>query len=360
MNPYSPAKVRFAVIGAGVIGPRHARAVTQNSESDLVAIVDPMPAGADLAAGLNVAHYISIAQLLQSPHKPDAAIICTPNHTHVPIAKELSSAGVHILIEKPFSTDILSGKELLEHLSATGVKALVGHHRRFNPFMVTAKKVVMSGSLGRVMAVNGLWVLYKPLDYFDPPAEWRRDNSGGVVLINMIHEVDLLHHLFGPITSVHAEKMIPQRGFEAEEGAALTLRFESGAVGTFLVSDSLPSPYNFEAGTGENPVVPRTGEDFYRIFGTEGSLSIPDMTLWSYKDGTQKSWHTELTRDKIPIANEGAVPFDLQLNHFIKVIRSEETPSCTPQAGLAALLVCQAIKDALKSNTTVQVEAFKL
>ncbi|POR34974.1 hypothetical protein TPAR_04856 [Tolypocladium paradoxum] len=347
-------KPKLAVIGAGLIGPRHARTVAESNGADLIAIVDPMSAGQRLAEELGVAYYKSTAELLQSPDKPDAAIICTPNHTHVPVAKELSTAGVHVLVEKPFCTDIPSGKELLEHLDITGVKALVGHHRRFNPYMVTAKHLVSSGSLGNIIAINGLWTTYKPLDYFDPPAEWRRHETGGVVLINMIHEVDLLHYLFGPIVRVHAERTISQRGFEAEEGAALTLRFKSGVVGSFVVSDNLPSPYNFESGTGENPLIPKAGQDCYRIFGTEASLSVPDMTRWSYTS-TEKTWHEELFREKISVP-EGT-PFELQLKHFVKVIRGEEFPSCTGQSGLAALVVCQAIKDALEANTTVDIEA---
>ncbi|KAM0430915.1 hypothetical protein ACHAPT_005549 [Fusarium lateritium] len=347
-------RIKFAVIGVGLIGPRHAKTVVGSKEAELVAIVDLMPAGQTLAQELGVAYFKSAAEMLQSPDKPEAAIICTPNHTHVPLARELSSGGVHILIEKPFCADIASGKQLLQHLNQSGVKAIVGHHRRFNPYMVTTKQTVSSGSLGRIIAINGIWATYKPLEYFDPPAEWRRQQTGGVVLINLIHEVDLLHYLFGPITRVHAEKTISQRGFEAEEGAVLTLRFKSGAVGSFLVSDNVPSPYNFESGTGENPLIPKSGQDFYRIFGTDATLSVPDMTTWSY-DGTQKSWHQEMVQQKIPVP-EG-IPFELQLHHFVKVIRGQETPSCTPEAGLAALVVCQAIKEALEENKTVEIDA---
>lgn len=351
----TPPRIKIAVIGVGLIGPRHARTVVANNDADLVAIVDLMPGGKALAEELNTAYYKSVAELLASPHKPDAAIICTPNHTHVPISKELVAGGVHVLIEKPFSTDITSGKELLEHLRETKVKAIVGHHRRFNPYMVKAKEIVSSGSLGNVVAINGIWATYKPLDYFDGVGEWRRNKTGGVILINMIHEVDLLHYLFGPIVRIHAEKTVSQRGFEAEEGAVLTIRFKSGAVGSFIISDNLPSPYNFEAGTGENPLIPKSGQDFYRIFGTEGSLSVPDMTTWSYT-GKTKSWNTELVKENIPVP-EG-IPFELQLNHFVKVIRDQESPSCTAEAGLAALAVCQAIKEALEGNTTVEVEPF--
>lgn len=173
----------------------------------------------------------------------------------------------------------------------------------------------------------------------------------------MIHEIDLLHHLFGTISTVHAERTVSQRGFKAEEGAALTLRFHSGAVGSFILSDNVPSPYNFEAGTGENPLIPKTGQDFYRVFGTEGCLSVPDMTVWSYK-GATKSWHSELSKENIAV--DSGVPFELQLSHFLKVIHGQEAPSCTPQAGLAALIVCQAIKEAIASNSTINLANYSL
>jgi predicted dehydrogenase len=352
----SQPNLRFAVIGVGLIGPRHARTVYDNPLADLVAIVDLMPEGAKLASELNAAYYKSVSELINSKDKPDGAIICTPNHTHVALSTELSAAGIHVLVEKPFSTDIPSGKGLLEHLSTTGVKALVGHHRRFNPYMVAAKKIVSSGRLGQILAVNGLWTLYKPIDYYQPPAAWRQSKTGGVVFINMIHEVDLLHFLLGPITSVHAEKMLSQRGYDAEEGAALTLRFKSGVVGSFIVADNIPSPHNFESGTGENPLIPKAGQDFYRLFGTEASLSVPDMSIWSHKG--EKSWHSEMSKENIPVTD--GVPFELQLQHFSKVIQGEEEPSCTAQAGLAALLVCDAIKRAIEGNSTVQIEPYDL
>ncbi|GKT45494.1 1,5-anhydro-D-fructose reductase [Colletotrichum spaethianum] len=334
-------KTTFAIVGTG-----------------LIAVVDPAPAGIRLAAELNVAYYASVDDLLRSPHVPQAAIICTPNHTHVAVSKQLSSAGVHVLIEKPISTDISSGNELLTHLRTTEVKSLVGHHRRFNPYIISTKKVIDTGSLGRVVAINGLWTTYKPEDYFEAPTEWRKGKDGGVILINVIHEVDLLHHLLGPITRVHGEKTTSERDHEAEEGAALTLRFKSGVVGTFLISDNVPSPYSFEAGTGENPLIPKTGQNFYQVFGTEGTLSVPDMSIWSYKGTSKKSWHSELGREKAPV--DDAIPFELQLAHFCRVIAGEESPSCSTQAGLAALIVCQAIREALEGNTTVEIPDYEL
>lgn len=345
-------QIRIAIVGAGIIGPRHAKTIVKNNDAKLVAIVDPSSAGQALASELGVTYYTSIEHLLQSPGVVDAAIICTPNHTHVEIAKKLNFHHIHILIEKPISADVASGRDLVEHLSSARAKSLVGHHRRFNPYMMKTKEILSSGMLGHVLAINGIWALHKPMDYFQAPTDWRQTETGGAVLINMIHEVDILHYLFGPIARVHAERISSQRGYSADEGAAMTLKFKSGVSGTFLLSDFAPSPYNFESGSGENPLIPQAGQDFYRIFGTDGCLSVPDMSLWSYR-GTSKSWHSEMRKD--PIHVDLAVPFELQLEHFINVIKGSEDSKSTAQSGLAALIVCDAIKEALNKEKTIDI-----
>ncbi|KAK9379991.1 uncharacterized protein V2V93DRAFT_359523 [Kockiozyma suomiensis] len=350
------SKLKFAVIGCGVIGPRHARLVVANPDAQLVAIVTRSSAGVGLASELGATSYSSVADLIASPDKPDAAIICTPNDTHAPVARELSAAGIHVLIEKPISSDIPSGKSLLEHLDKTGVVAFVGHHRRFNPYILAAKEIVESGKLGDIIALNGLWLMFRSDYYFNDPWEWRRTKVGGVILINMIHEIDCLHFIFGPIVSVHAEKIKSLRGFEAEEGAALTLRFKSGMVGTFLIADNVPSPYNVEGGTGEYLQDPKSGEDFWRIFGTNATLSVPDMKIWSH-DGV-KSWTTPLKKEIYPVVP--VLPFESHFQHFIKAIQGEKTPNCTARAGLASLLVCDAIRTAVENNSTEAVEEYEL
>ncbi|KAJ5107375.1 hypothetical protein N7456_004050 [Penicillium angulare] len=358
--------IKVAIIGAGLIGPRHAQSVISNPSTDLVGLVDPAPTGEATAAKLNTAYFPSIAALLASAQKPDAAIVCTPNHTHVPVAKELLAGDVHVLLEKPFSDTLETGRSLLEFTKAPEnihLKLLVGHHRRFNPYVRATKSVLDVGSLGRTIAVNGLWTIYKPASYFAAPGGWRasRDRGGGVIPINLVHDIDLMHHFFGPIVRVQAEKILPQRPsppHDADEGAALTLRFASGVVGTFLVCDSTPSPNNFETGTGENPMIPPSstggGSDFYRIFGSDASLSVPDLTRWSYDGMPEKSWTQSLKAEKIALPDDAA-PFDLQLAHFVDVIRGSVEPSCSAEEGLRALIVCEAVQKAMSTGQPVDI-----
>lgn len=218
--------------------------------------------------------------------------------------------------------------------------------------MIATKELLPK--LGRVVAVNGLWTLYKPPEYFDAPTEWRRLASAGPVLINLIHDVDILHYLFGPIVRVFAEGATSQRGHPAEEGAAITLKFANGIVGTFILCDAVASPYNFESGTGENPTIYQTGQDFYRILGTNGTLSVPDMTLWSYGDG-RKSW-TEAIQAQTLDVQDTKVPFELQIEHFARVVRGQEAPNCSGIEGLRAVAVCEAIRKSIKQGRPIEIE----
>jgi predicted dehydrogenase len=185
-----------------------------------------------------------------------------------------------------------------------------------------------------------------------------------VILINLIHEVDLLQYLLGPITLVSALETSKTRGYEAEEGAAILMRFESGIVGMFLLSDAVPSPWNFEAGTGENPMIPKVEgvEGFYRVFGTEGSLSVPDLKRWSYEreEGEkEKGWNLVLEKEELGVDRE-KVPFDAQVQHFVDVVRGGVEPSCTGEEALRALVVCEAVVRAMGTGMPVEIRGFDI
>jgi predicted dehydrogenase len=104
--------VKIAIVGTGLIGPRHAEAVLKVPGAELACIVDPNPAARDIAAKFGCPVYQSVQAMLASV-KPDAALVCTPNHTHVPVSMELLKGLVHVLCEKPISVDVASGQELV-------------------------------------------------------------------------------------------------------------------------------------------------------------------------------------------------------------------------------------------------------
>ncbi|EME41484.1 hypothetical protein DOTSEDRAFT_73783 [Dothistroma septosporum NZE10] len=349
-----PASISIAIVGSGLIGPRHAESVMGCAEATLLCLVDPRPDAVSVAEAFGVPIFGSIQVMFEQGVVPDAAIVCTPNDTHVSVSQDLLRAGVHVLVEKPISTDLESGRQLLRAAQAAERQLLVGHHRRFNPYVTATKRALVSNAIGTPIAVSGLWTTFKPVSYFEPPTEWRAmSGTGGPILINLIHDVDLLQYLMGPIARVHAEPTLSQRRHAVEEGAAVLLRFASGVVGTFILSDATPSVHSFESGTGENPMIAQTGKDFYRIFGSEGTLSVGDMKLSTY-GSTEKSWSNSPQGEQILVGSE--VPFDEQVLNFTRVVKGLERPRCTGQDGLQALLVCDAVKRSIDTGMPVDIE----
>lgn len=363
----SPTVNIVVVGGGGLIGPRHVQHVVNHSNTELFAVIDVSDAGAKIAAAHNARFFHSIGEMIEFcdneryPY-PDGAIVCTPNHTHIKLSVELASHGINLLVEKPLSSDINESKAMKQYAEEKGVKLLVGHHRRFNPYIVYAKQNL--DKVGEIIAVQGTWALRKDEQYFQKGL-WRTDRAtgGGPLMINLVHDIDLLQFLFGPLERVYAELVKKQRKHypNVDEGAVLTLKFKSGVCGTFICSDNVSSPFNFEAGTGENPTVPKESEavGFYRVFGSQGTLSIPDLNLFHQPDtaGTG-SWLNEFTTEKI--VDEGLLhekPFDLQLDHFVDVIKGKEEPFCTADDGISALLCIDAVLRSIETGLPQVVQS---
>jgi predicted dehydrogenase len=191
----------------------------------------------------------------------------------------------------------------------------------------------------------------KPDRYFDD-APWRTQPGGGPILINMIHEIGNLRALCGEIIEVQALGSNAVRGFAVEDTAAVSLRFESGALGTFIVSDTAASARSWEQTSGEDKsYASYPDEDCYLIAGTDGSLAVPTMRLKFYADKADRSWWKPFKTDTQSI--DAVNPLQRQLENFCAVIRGEATPVVTACDGLQNLRVIEAIKRAVEQGGTV-------
>ncbi|HRE21316.1 MAG TPA: Gfo/Idh/MocA family oxidoreductase, partial [Rhabdaerophilum sp.] len=133
---------------------------------------------------------------------------------------------------------------LVAAAEAASVPLAVGHHRRHNPMIQHARRIIAEGQLGRIVAVHSFFWLMKPDDYFDVP--WRREAGAGPVLINLSHDIDLMRYLGGEVAAVQAMDSHEVRGNAAEESCVITLRFENGALGTITLSDTAVAPWSWE------------------------------------------------------------------------------------------------------------------
>ncbi|KIW29274.1 uncharacterized protein PV07_05099 [Cladophialophora immunda] len=373
----SPSKVRVALVGGGTIAPLHAKHILASPLCQLVAIIDPFPPGKTLADSLNVAHYPKVADLVSShatkPLAVELYIICVPSALHVQVATEIlkTAKPKAILVEKPFATESASGEQLLALANAQGCKVAVGHHRRFHAAIKAAKQAISSGRLGRLVAITGVWTCKKNEGYFTA-AQWRasRTAGGGPVWTNFVHDIDVMHYLVGSrVTRVWATSTVTQRqhagvseGDQVEEGAAIMFQFANGVVGTFVISDNVPSPYGWESATGDNPLYPQaeTAVDCYRIFGSQGTVTVPDGNLWTYRqeDADRRDleigWNIPMSRETVEAMD--LIPFQQQTEHLARLVAGREEPVCSGEDGLAAVKVCEAVVRALHRDDGHPIE----
>ena len=346
-------KVRIAVAGAGLIGLRHIEETQRSKSARLSAIVDPSANAAEVAKKEGVPIYKSLDALL-ADERPDGIVLATPNQMHVDQALQCVAAGIPVLVEKPLAHTLAEGKRLVETAERAKAKLLVGHHRLHSPILHKAVETIKSGILGRIVAVIGSAVFYKPEGYHDGPNAWRKAPGGGPILINMIHEAASLRAMIGEIVAVQAFTSNATRKFAVEDTVAIALRFENGALGTFLLSDTVASPRSWEQTSQENKQYPTyPDEDAYVIMGSRGSLSVPTMRVKYFDKDSDRSWYRPYNEKTIPL--ERSDPLASQIEHFAAVIRGEAQPLVSGRDGLQNLRVTDAIVEAAKRGSVVDV-----
>ncbi|MEO5795790.1 MAG: Gfo/Idh/MocA family oxidoreductase [Rhodoferax sp.] len=346
------AKLNIAVAGAGIIGLAHIDVLAKSSRCALSAIVDPSPAAVATAAKAGVPLYTSLAALFTSG-RPDGVVLATPNHLHLPQALECMAAGVPILLEKPIAATLAEGLQLQKVVEDSGARVLIGHHRAHSPIMAKAKEVVDSGKLGKLVSLMGSAQFFKPDDYF-ASGPWRTQPGGGPILINLIHEVHNLRMLCGDITAVQAFASNATRGFAVEDTVAINLRFASGVLGSFMLSDTAASARSWEQTSQENKAYTSyADEDCYLVAGTLGSLAVPTMRLKTYPRPEDRSWWKEFEVGVVGMVRDD--PLKHQMNHFADVITGKAAPLVSARDGVQNLRVTEAIAEAAKTGLVVTI-----
>jgi predicted dehydrogenase len=344
------AKLKLGIIGAGVIGKTHIKTALESPDFELVGVADPDPDALAHARKYGINGYQSHQELLMET-KPNAVIVSTPNRLHVPIGIDCVREGTHLFVEKPIAESVEAAKELNAEAQKAGVVVQVGHHRRHYNRTKEARRIVQSGGIGELVGVAGMWASLKPDAYYQ--VAWRTQPGGGPVMINLIHEIDNLRFICGEITEVRAQNSNRMRGFAVEDTSAVILTLASGALGTVFTTDAAATPWNFEMGIGENPNFPMTGQNTWYFMGSKGSLSFPNLALWSYRDPSRRGWESPLAPQPVAIFDHS--PYPEQLRHFHDVIKGKVEPLISGRDGTRTLAVILAILESAKTGQAVKI-----
>jgi len=308
--------VTVSVIGCGVWGRNHARVFSELPHTKLKSVVDIDKKTVSTLANKYHVHNSTDPQRTFDDPDIDAVTICTPTVTHATLALRAIEAGKHVLVEKPMTNNLSEAKALIKAAKKHGVHLTVGFVERFNPAVREAMKTVDQGTIGRVILAHTRRVSRWPV----------RIGDVGVIKDLAVHDIDIANKLFkDEAATVFSNAGSIQHGFEDYANIVMTF---PGKRAAFIETNWL------------TPKKVRT----LTITGTEGIVNVEYIT---------QTFTIENDRQITQPMIQNAEPLKLELESFIKSIRTDTPPEVTGEDGLKALKVCEAAIESAKVGKIV-------
>ena len=342
-------KINISIVGTGLMGLQHIKAISKSYKANLHSIVDISSNAVSLSKKYKVPLYSNVVELLKSKNL-DAVIVATPNQLHKKHTVSFLKNKIPVLLEKPISDNIISAKKIIDSAKKNKTPLLIGYHRRHNSIVSKVKNIIDSGKLGNIVSANVLCWLYKHKEYYKE--KWRIKKGGGPLGINLVHDIDMICYLLGPIQYVQAFTTNKTRKFKVEDTATVSLIFKSGALCTLNISDTIVAPWSYELTAGENPAYPITNQSAYMIGGTKGSLQFPNLKNWFYKK--ERSWWNKILTKEDKNKKDDNTLIN-QINHFADVVAKKVKPKVNGNDGLVSLKIFAAITKSADSGKKIKL-----
>ena len=342
-------KINISIVGTGLMGLQHIKAISKSKKAKLHSVVDISKNATTLSKRYKIPLYSNVKELLSSKNL-DAVIVATPNQLHETHTVSFLKKKIPVLLEKPISDNINSAKKTIDSSKKNKTPLLIGYHRRHNSIVSKVKNIISSGKLGAIVSANVLCWLYKHKDYYKE--RWRTNQGGGPLGINLVHDIDMICYLLGPIKFVQAFTTNKTRKFKVEDTATVSLIFKSGALCTLNISDTIVAPWSYELTAGENPAYPITNQSAYMIGGTKGSLQFPNLKNWFYKK--ERSWWNKILFSEDKNIKDDNTLIN-QINHFADVVVKKVKPKVNGNDGLVSLKIFAAITKSAKTGKKIRI-----
>ncbi|MBX9574774.1 MAG: Gfo/Idh/MocA family oxidoreductase [Caulobacteraceae bacterium] len=338
-------KVRFALVGCGRISRSHLDALAKHGDTcELVDVCDIDPAAARAAAeAAGAASHASLTEMLAAT-TADAVILTTPSGLHPSQAIQVARAGIHVVSEKPMATRYRDGLEMVRTCDEAGVRLFVVKQNRRNATLQLLKRALEQRRFGRIYMVtlNVFWT--RPQDYYDA-AKWRGtwEWDGGALMNQASHYVDLLDWLVGPLESVQAYTATLERRIQAEDTAAVSLRWRSGALGSLNVT-MLTYPRNLE---GSITILGEKGT--VRI----GGVAVNEVQTWEFAEPHEDD--AKVSEASYATTSVYGFGHPLYYENVIATLKGEAEPETDGRSGLRSLETLTAIYRSARDGARVSL-----
>ncbi len=235
-------KIKFAVVGMGHIGKRHAEMIRRNDKAQLIAVCDILPREKLGLDDIDVPFFHSIEELLNSDLDVDVVNICTPNGYHAKYTLNVLEKHKHVVVEKPIALNKTDVEQILFKSLEVSKHVFCVMQNRYSPPSVWLKDITENKILGDIYLVK--------LDCF-----WNRDSryykkdnwhgdlklDGGTLFTQFSHFIDIMYWLFGDITNIHGNfaDFCHQSLTDFEDSGCVTFDFINGGMGCLNYSTAV-------------------------------------------------------------------------------------------------------------------------
>lgn len=235
-------RIRFAVIGCGHIGKRHAAMIANNQECELVALSDVACRDELAIENYSVPFFSSVDELLESGISVDVLCIATPNGMHEEQALKGLRAGSHVVIEKPMALNKAGCERIIYEALHHHKQVFCVMQNRYSPPSVWLKDILRRKLLGNIFMVQINCYWNRDHRYYKQ-GNWHgtKDLDGGTLFTQFSHFIDIMFWLFGDIENLSGKfrsfNHVGQTEFE--DSGFVTFDFVNGGMGSLNYSTSV-------------------------------------------------------------------------------------------------------------------------
>jgi len=341
--------LRIGIVGVGWIGSEHGRNVLANPNAEVAAVCDTSEA--------NIARFFESTGTECATHKDyrallgsdiDAVVVASPNGLHGEMCVAAAEAGKHIYGEKPMAITLDDCRRVRDAVEKTGVKYLIGYHRRLNPLYQYVRRLLDEGQLGTPFMVESDYLHHVPGDWDIWSWLGKEAIAGSLFHAGGGHCVDLIRYFCGNITEVACMKdiFLPRaQQVETEDTTLALLRFESGAIGKVQSCSGPILPFTFN----------------FRLYGTKGSVINNRVwldTIPRFDEPGHENDCIELPHAWIPDNVQGGVSetWKASMDHFIEMLTDDAPCINDVASAYKTSVACFAAVEAARRSEVISVK----
>lgn len=298
------SKIKFAIIGQGHIGKRHAEMVRRNSGAELIAVCDVLSKEETGQPDIKEKYYQSVDDLLNAHGDIDVVSVCTPNGLHAQHAMKVLDAKKNVVLEKPMALHKSDCENLLFKALQNQKQVFCVMQNRYSPPAVWIKDIIEKKIIGDTFMVQ-LNCYWNRDDRYYKKGNWKgtQELDGGTLFTQFSHWIDLLYWLFGDIKNIQAKfnDFNHQKLTDFEDSGFVSFDFTNGGMGSINYSTA---------------VWDKNLESSISIIGSKGSVKIGGQYMDKVEYCHIKDYVMPTLKETEPANDYGAYKGSANNHHF--------------------------------------------